>query len=225
MHSIDEYTLAAFLDGTLTPARRQEVIAYLARNADARELLKMSYEALEAAEEPALFEQAEPAEPTPTRASVPDRQARPRPFPVPQLRSYAVAAVLVAGVLGAVLLLTPQAPPAEEPTAPRLRSAPSDVEPERVRLAVQVSAPSLRFRWTPVPDAYEYRLVVFDFQTATVIAKHTTKATQLDGDATFIEELRSQLDAEKIYALYVYARDVRNRDIVRSELTHFTLNE
>lgn len=225
MHSIDEYTLAAFLDGTLTSARRQEVIAYLAQNADARELLKMSYEALEAAEEPTLFEHAEQVEPTPVQAPLPDRQARRRPLSLPQLRSYvAVAAVVVAGMLGVVLLM-PQTPPAEEPVARQLRSAPGTADLESVELVVQVSAPSLRFRWTPIPDAYEYRLVVFDFQTAKVIAQHTTKATQLDSGDTFIEELRNQLSAEKIYALYVNARDIRNRDIIRSELTHFTLNE
>ena len=49
---IDEYTLAAFLSGRLSEERRRDVVAYLAENADARVLLCMAGEALEAARQP-----------------------------------------------------------------------------------------------------------------------------------------------------------------------------
>ena len=40
-HPIDEYTLAAFLSGSLSEEQRREVVAYLAENADAREYSSM----------------------------------------------------------------------------------------------------------------------------------------------------------------------------------------
>jgi hypothetical protein len=49
LSGVDEYTLAAYIANTLSRQRRAEVTAYLAANADARELLRMAYEALEAA--------------------------------------------------------------------------------------------------------------------------------------------------------------------------------
>ena len=226
MYSIDEHTLAAFLDGTLTPARRQEVIAYLAQSAEARELLKMSCEAMAAAEEAALLEQVEAAEQAeaslPYQPSPSERPPRRSPLAsVPRWASYAVALV-TAAVLSLLYFAAPSEPEAEPPTL--LRSVPDEANAEEnIELHVQVSTPALRFRWNAVPDAYEYRLVVFNHE-GRMVARHTTKETHLDSDDAFISELRSKLEPERQYSLRIDAVDVRYRDIVSSAGdTYFTL--
>lgn len=50
--SVDEETLAAFLAGTLSAPRRAAVLAELNDDADARELLAMAHQALDAARSP-----------------------------------------------------------------------------------------------------------------------------------------------------------------------------
>ena len=240
MHSIDEYTLAAFLDGTLTSARRQEIRAYLAKNADARELLKMAYEALEAAEEPALFDQPELAETAPLlpasqdlpmplgprsdkQARNSDREAR-RGRVKPTLRLVPYAAVVLI-VAASAFFLWPSEAPLEAGTSARvLRSAPGAADLERLELVVHVSTPALRFRWNKIPDAHEYRLNVVDLQSFRVVKRHTTKENSLDTDNPFVEELRKTLDAERLYGLSINAVDVRHRGIVDSDLIHFTLD-
>ena len=89
-HPLDEYTLAAFLSGTLPEDRRREVMAYLAENADARELLCMAHDALEAAQEPVAepFVMPAPSKPAAPKVTAPEprrlirrphRPAAPRP--------------------------------------------------------------------------------------------------------------------------------------------------
>jgi hypothetical protein len=48
--SIDDYTLASFIGGTLSERSRRDVIEHLIQDADAREWLKMVGQALEAAQ-------------------------------------------------------------------------------------------------------------------------------------------------------------------------------
>ena len=240
MQSIDEYTLAAFLDGTLTSARRQEVRAYLAKNADARELLKMAYDALEAAEEPALFDQpglAEAAPMPPTSQGLPmplrsrsgkkeqdsDRTARRgRMKPALRLVPHVTVALVVAASV--FLLRSPEIQPEAEISAPLLRNVPSATELENLELVVHVSTPALRFRWNEIPNAHEYRLNVVDLQSFRVVKRYTTKENSLDTKNPFVEELRKTLDAERLYGLSINAVDVRHRGIVDSDLIHFTLD-
>ena len=242
MHSIDEYTLAAFLDGSLTSARRQEIKAYLAKNADARELLKMAYEALEAAEEPALLEQTElletasmqvepprkspaHAEPEPSRLTFDaDREAR-RDRVRPAARLLPLTGVTVALLAALALFLwQPEAQPEAQAPDLVLRGAPDATDLEGLELVIHVSTPALRFRWSEIPNAYEYRLNIVDLQSFRVLRSYTTKETSLNSDNAFIEELRQTLDAERFYGLSINAVDVRHRGIVDSDLIHFRLD-
>ncbi|MGI9175763.1 MAG: hypothetical protein ACR2GR_10645 [Rhodothermales bacterium] len=241
MHSIDEYTLAAFLDGTLTSARRQEIRAYLAKNADARDLLKMAYEALEAAEEPALFDQPELAETAPmppASQGLPmpvgprsnkqerdsDREARRGRAKPLALRLVPRATIALVVAASAFFLWSPKAQLEAETSAPVLRSAPGATDLERIELVVHVSTPALRFRWNEIPNAHEYRLNVVDLQSFRVVKRHTTKENSLDTNNPFVEELRKTLDSERVYGLSINAVDVRHRGIVDSDLIHFTLD-
>ena len=222
---IDEYTLAAFLSGTLPEEQRRDVMAYLAENADARELLCMAQVALEAAHQPAVEKPltapvAAPEQPAPSR--VPVRRA-PRPALRPavprarrqlRLRRFATAAVMVV-VLGIGL---------------RVGLSLNDIDTQRgtdenAALEVEVTTPALQLRWTEIPDAYYYRLVIWDVEAAELVAQHETKSTRLGRNDAFLLSLRGELKLHRTYQVRIDAMDVQNRLIQDSELVNFVLEE
>ncbi len=226
-HPIDEYTLAEFLSGTLSEERRREVVAYLAKNADARELLCMAQEALEASQQPVVEQPftmpiAAPEQPAPSREPI--RHA-PRPVPRPatrpaipratRLRRFATAAVMVT-VLAIGL---------------RVGLSLNDIDTQRgatdenAALEVEVSTPALRFQWTEIPDAYYYRLVIWDVEAAEFVAEHETKSTRLGRNDAFLLSLRDKLKLHRTYQVRIDAMDVQNRLIQDSELVDFILDE
>ncbi len=226
-HPIDEYALAEFLSGTLSEERRREVVAYLAKNADARELLCMAQEALEASQQPVVEQPftmpiAAPEQPAPSREPI--RHA-PRPVPRPatrpavpratRLRRFATAAVMVT-VLAIGL---------------RVGLSLNDIDTQRgatdenAALEVEVSTPALRFQWTEIPDAYYYRLVIWDVEAAEFVAEHETKSTRLGRNDAFLLSLRDKLKLHRTYQVRIDAMDVQNRLIQDSELVSFILDE
>ncbi len=220
---IDEYTLAAFLSGSLPEDRRREVVAYLAENADARELLCMAHEALDAAEHPVAEPFAmphatpEPAAPK-TAAPVPRRAARPA-VPRPALRRQRVRRFATAALMVAVLGIGLRVGLSLNDTDALRGDAEDD------RLTVRVSTPALQFQWNTVEEAYYYRLVVWDVDAAEVVARHETKSTRLGRNDAFVLSLRHELKAERLYSARIEAVDVQNRLILRSDLVDFTLQE
>ncbi len=222
-HPIDEYTLAAFLSGSLSEEQRREVVAYLAENADARELLCMAHEALEAAQQPAVeqpFTTAAPEQPAPSREAIRRtprpaiRPAIPRAARLQRLRRFATAAVMVA-VLGIGL---------------RVGLSLNDIDTQRgtdenTPLEVQVSTPALQFQWNEIPDAYYYRLVIWDVEASELVAQHETKSTRLGRNDAFLLSLRDQLKLHRTYQVRIDAMDVQNRLIQDSELVSFILDE
>lgn len=208
---IDEYTLAAFIAGTLPEQRRSEVVAYLAENADARELLHMAYEALQASHVTEEAAPPRPDEPAPPTVREPDRGAVWRPARRLQgLGRYAVATVVVFTVgLGLRLAFGP-------PTD-ALRSP---LPAQAGEMAVQVSPSDLTIEWSPVADAYEYRIVVWDPQQARVVTRSETSAHQ--SDAAFAAELRQKLAAGHTYTLRIDAVDAQNRLLQSSASISFT---
>ncbi len=215
---IDEYTLAAFLSGTLPEDRRREVVAYLAANADARELLCLAQEAMEAAREP-VVEPFEVPTAAPPRAASPPPRALPRPERparrLQRLRRVATAALMVV-VLGIGLHLGLRL------NQDTLRGG----EPDQVtELTVRVAKRALQFQWNQIPDAYYYRLVVWDPLEADVVAQHETRSTRLGRDDAFVLSLHSKLLPSRPYKVRVDAMDVQNRLIQSSPLVEFSLNE
>ena len=226
-HPIDEYTLAAFLSGTLSEEQRGEVVAYLAENADARELLCMAHEALEAAQQPAVVQPfttptTAPEQPAPSHEPI-RRMPRPATRPairparvarLQRLRRFATAAVMVT-VLGIGL---------------RVGLSLNNIDTQRgadenTPLEVQVSTPALQFQWTEIPDAYYYRLVIWDVEAAELVAQHETKSTRLGRNDAFLLSLRDQLKLHRTYQVRIDAVDVQNRLIQDSDLVSFILDE
>lgn len=219
---IDEYTLAAFLSGSLAEDRRREVAAYLAENADARELLCMAHEALDAAPPPvaepfvmpkAMPETAAPKTATPKPRMPVRRAARPA-LRRQRVRRFATAALMVA-VLAIGL---------------RVGLSLNDTDAlrgdaEDGRLTVRVSTPALQFQWNHVEDAYYYRLVIWDAEAAEVVTRHETKSTRLGRNDAFVLSLRHELKARRLYSARIDAMDVQNREILSSDLVDFTLQE
>ena len=226
-HPIDEYTLAAFLSGTLSEERRREVVAYLAKNADARELLCMAQEALEASQQPVVEQpftmpMAAPEQPAPSREPirhaprpVPRPATRPAVPPAARLRRFATAAVMVA-----VLVI-----------GLRVGLSLNDIDTQRgatdenAALEVQVSTPALQFQWTEIPDAYYYRLVIWDVEAAEFVAEHETKSTRLGRNDAFLLSLRDKLKLHRTYQVRIDAVDVQNRLIQNSARVDFILDE
>ncbi len=226
-HPIDEYTLAEFLSGTLSEERRREVVAYLAENADARELLCMAQEALEASQQPVVEQpftmpMAAPEQPAPSREPI--RHA-PRPVPRPatrpavpraaRLRRFATAAVMVT-VLAIGL---------------RVGLSLNDIDTQRgatdenAALEVEISTPALQFQWTEIPDAYYYRFVIYDVEALEYVAEHETKSTRLGRNDAFLLSLRDKLKLHRTYQVRIDAMDVQNRLIQDSERVDFILDE
>ena len=222
-HPIDEYTLAAFLSGTLSEEQRHEVVAYLAENADARELLCMAQEALEAAQQPAVVQPFTTPTVAPKQPAPPHRMPRPAPRPairparvarLHRLRRFAMAAVMVT-VLGIGL---------------RVGLSFNNIDTQRgadenTPLEVQVSTPALQLQWTEIPDAYYYRLVIWDVEAAELVAQHETKSTRLGRNDAFLLSLRDKLKLHRTYQVRIDAVDVQNRLIQDSELVSFILDQ
>lgn len=204
---LDEYDLAAFLAGTLPESRRQEVVAYLASNAEARELLCMAHEALEMSQKPEVY--TPPPQGAPARAP---RKAVPRQRTF-RFGRYLAAAVVVFS-LGFGLRL------ALGPPDDALRS---QQEATQDKLTVEIATPDLAFEWTPIPSAYRYTIVVWDAYEARVVAQHETRTTSISHHSEFVETLRPLLRSNRDYTLRVDAIDARNRLLKSSDLTNFSL--
>lgn len=209
---IDEYTLAAFLAGTLTEKRRQEVIKYLAVNRDAREVLHMAAEALEAART------GDPVDPSPSVLRTPTMRRRSkepeRRLPRTWIRGpgrYAAATVFVF-VVGMVLRLA-FAPPSDVLRSPLDRSGP------QIRIEVSVPGPTLA--WSAVENAYRYRLVVWDQQQARVAGQYETSDNELGRTHAVVHELREDLQRGSTYTLRIDAIDAQNRLVQSSETVDF----
>lgn len=226
--TFDEYTLAAFMAGSLSDERRQEVIAYLAENAEARELLVMAYQALDASEDgtplpfdvPA-FPQAtpQPVAPAPDRAPrVQDRTAR--RFTWKRMSRYAATFVVVFA-LGVSLRLV-----VGPPTSDTSSDFPGPVRDGTEQVGLNLTfEQDLIFSWNALEEANEYRLVVMDVATAEIMANHTTKANRLDSNDAFIQSLKTQLTPGKTYSLSIDARDMANNPLLKDaiETVNFTL--
>ncbi|MEX0747534.1 MAG: hypothetical protein WD275_05985, partial [Rhodothermales bacterium] len=164
---IDEYTLAAFIAGTLTKQRRQEVIEYLAGNADAREVLQMAYAALSAAQN--SENDAEPVSLLrPARRS--DRTAVAKLFRLREASRY-IAATAIVFAIGIVLRLA-FGPPTDALRSPLTRDGQG--------LEVSVTGPGPEFDWPSVPNAYQYRIVVWDPLEARVVGQYSTSESEID---------------------------------------------
>ena len=213
--AMDEYTLAAFMAGTLSQSRREEVALYLSNNADARELLQMAYEALEASQ----VQDDDFGLPELESASAPVANTRPDRKPT-QLRRkmngvtrFLTAAVFVFAV-GVGLRLS-LGPPADA-----LRSRQAD---DLLALSVQTEREGPIVHWNQLPDAYQYRVVVWDPQEAEVVGRHETSSTRLDSQDAFMQAIRGQAATGRAYTVRVDAYDVQNRLIQTSETIEVNL--
>ncbi|ARA93049.1 hypothetical protein AWN76_007685 [Rhodothermaceae bacterium RA] len=217
---IDEYTLAAFIAGTLSEERRREVIAYLAEHPEARTLLHMAVEAMDAATEPAAPTEPAPAADDDARDGA-DRSPLPRPTPTrrdhparPRSRGryLTLSLALVLAGIGIGILLTP---PIDGTRTPHLA--------EDARLVVDVDQPELAFSWNAIPNAEVYRIVVWDPEGVRIVAEHETAETELDADSPFMRALRERLAAGHRYSLRVDALNAQRRQIQSSRPVDFTL--
>lgn len=210
--SLDEATLAAYLADTLSPQERVAVERKLTRDADARELLCMAQEAMDAALEVTDAPMPEVSA-SPPRPDTGDRAPKRRSSRLARVGRYVGVAVVVF-VIGLSLRLV-LGPPGDG-----LRSF---IDADAPEFTVEVVSPNLHMDWAPVEEAYAYHLKIWDPEEARVVAEHQTAATELTAQDPFVQSLRAQLVPSKEYTLQVEAVDAENRLIRRSELTRFQL--
>ena len=206
---IDDHTLASFIAGTLPAHRRREVASFLAKNANARELLHMAYEAMDATKpvlDPAKLLTLEPQADQPMPSAQTDRPPHHLTPRLQRLSRYIAGAVVLFAV-GLSLRL------AFGPPTVLLRG---DAE-VTLNLTLPTTLDAVQFGWTAIPEAYQYRLVIYDPEEARVVARHTTDQTQIT--------LTTLLTAQHPYMARVDAIDAENRIIQSSEMTTFTLRE
>jgi hypothetical protein len=208
---LDEHTLAAFLSGTLSEEKHREVVRHLAANEEAREVVCMAQDAMEAAREPVTepFILPEVA----SKPSAAPRPARAPTWPALSLvhwKPFAVAAmvlvVLTIGLQAGLFNNTDTLRGGEEAPA----------------LTVEVDAQTLMMSWNALPDAYSYHVVVWDVEAAESVARHELRTTRLDKSDPFVQQLHDQLEAGREYEVRVDAQDDENRIIQRAELLAFT---
>lgn len=215
--SLDDLTLAAFIADSLPQKRRQEVSVMLSHDERAREVLDLAYQALEAAdtpEDPAPPEGHAPSTPNEHTPMAPVPSASPKPTPLQRVAQYAaITAVLF--TVGLTLRL------AFGPPSTVLRTDAGSGLP----LSVEVTTDDLQFSWTSIPNAYSYRIVIWDPQEARVVAQYATADNTLDTSNDFIAQLRPQLLAAHNYKLRIDAIDPQNRVIESSEMINFSLKE
>jgi len=218
---IDEYTLAAYIAGTLPEDERAEVAAYLAENADARELLQMAYEALEAARhgDPHMKPAGDLEYDILSRSDRAPRHApHTRRTPVPAVFRYAAAAVLLATIgIGLRQAFTP--PDAVTPMTDAYRDATAD---SNFTVSINSVLADLRFSWNAVTAADKYRVVVWDLERAEMVGRYMVSETAFDKNTPEMAELKPKLDAGRLYAVRVDAIDKQNRLLGSSESIEFT---
>lgn len=216
---LDEYTLAAFLSGSLSPEARAAVVRQLAADADTRELLAFAAAAYAAASEAEEMVEEAPSPETPSRKAAPPRRIlrpaaggdrRPARAPRRTLTRVAGAFVLVFALGFGLRLALGPAPDA-------LRNQP----PAEPVLVVDIDD-DLDIRWQPVEGAQRYRIVVFDPQAVEVVARLETTATRLAPGTELSSSLRAALVGGRPYTLRIDALDDQNRIVERSDAQTFT---
>ncbi|MEX0600762.1 MAG: hypothetical protein WD021_08310 [Rhodothermales bacterium] len=220
---IDEYTLAAFLAGTLGDDEREEVVEYLAGNSDAREVVRMAADALQAArssgaDDPAARDRTSAekkfAGRRPARRTIARSERRSRPGWMEGAKRY-VAATLFVFVVGMILRLS-FGPPTDA-----LRSTTSRSGAE---LTVDVSLPGPSIEWPEVENAYKYRLVVWDIDEARVAGTYETMEEHVAASDSIMQTMREDLSPGRAYSLRVDAIDPQNRLIRSSSTVDFVLD-
>ena len=208
-HPLDEYTLAAFLNGTLSEEQHRDVLVYLADSGEAREVVCMAQDAMEAAREPVTEPFALPAA-SPKLAPRPARDPSRPALALVHWQRYAVAAtVLVLMVMGLYAALPG--------TTDTLRGG-----DDTNTLAVQLDAVTLEMSWTALPDAYSYRMVVWDVEAAESIARQEVRTTHLGETDAIVQDLRTHLERGRAYEIRIDALDAENRVIRQADLLPFT---
>ncbi len=214
---IDEYTLAAFLAGTLAQQRREEVIDYLAANPDARDVLRMAAGAFEAARGVGRVETGRGVGAVAAaRRSVRIRRSRrpqhgSRPSRATEAGRYLAATVFV-GFVGIALGLS-FGPPTDALRSPLERSG--------SEMQVELSVPGPSLQWSAVEEVYRYRLVVWDPAEARVAGAYETSGSKLEADHPIVREMHRDLEAGRRYMLRIDAIDARNRLIRSSKALEF----
>lgn len=209
---LDEYTLAAFLAGTLSEEKHRDVLQYLVANDEARELVCMAQDAMEAAREPVTEPFTLPEVTSkPTAAPRPARSPAQPTLSLVRWKPFAVAAmVLVVLTIGL------------QQTSLFDRTDTLRGTEEASALTVHVNAQTLAMSWTALPDAYSYRVVVWDVEAAESVARHELRTTELDETDPFVQQLHDQLEAGREYEVRIDVRDDENRVIQRADLFAFT---
>lgn len=208
---LDEYTLAAFLSGTLPEEKHREVLRHLTDNEEARELVCMAQDAMEAAREPVTEPFALPeVSSKPTAAPQPARAPARPALSLFRWKPYAVAAMIL-------VMLTIGLQVGLFDNTDTLRGG-----EEASALIIQVDDQTLAMSWNALPDAYSYRVVVWDVAAAESVARHELRATQLNATDPFVQELHKQLESGHEYEVRVDAQDDENRVIQRADLFAFT---
>jgi hypothetical protein len=216
---MDEYTLAAFLAGTLPEDRRREVLAFLSENADARELLCMAHEALEAAQQPVVepFKMPPPAL-SPRSAERPAASPADTRSPQPRWRTRGFAAASLGLVVTTILSLSVYVALQD---VDRTRSSAEDTKTLKIHVLTQ----PLEFRWDKTPDAYQYHLVIWDVEAVEIVEQHDTQSTRLAPEDPFMQSLVPRLKAGRTYSVSVNAVNLENRTFAYSKRQEFRWQE
>lgn len=195
---IDDYTLAAFIAGTLPEKRRAEVISYLAQNEEARELLRMAYQAMDVAGDIPVVE---------------IKKVAPRPHArIYHLARYAAAALVIISLgFAAYLQFLPE--------KDELRST-RDVEPFAVQ--VEPARNAVAIQWNAVAEADRYAVVVWDINRAEVVARYEQQQADLNSNDPEMKDLATRLKPGRHYSVRVDAIDRDNRIVLSSPSTDFT---
>ncbi|NNE70692.1 MAG: hypothetical protein HKN29_10070 [Rhodothermales bacterium] len=176
---IDEYTLAAYLAGRLSPSRRKDVADFLRSDEDAREILSAANQLLESE-----GDGQSSSRPPLTSVSLPPRR---RPLLTQSARLGVILWTTVILVCLTAFLTTVVVAYRAGVDRGLTEVVGGSAETSRM---ITMSGPLGTLDWHDVGGASSYRLVIWDDETASVVGRVDSDVPSLDmtGIAGFLDE-------------------------------------
>ncbi|MFT4603385.1 MAG: hypothetical protein ACI9W4_000099 [Rhodothermales bacterium] len=197
---IDEYTLAAYLAGRLSSARRNEIAEFLRSNEDARDLLYAANQLMESE-----GDRRDSSRPLLSSVTIPPRRK-------PVLTASRRLGVLLwtSIVLVCLTAFTTTVVVAFRSGVDRglAEVAAGSVDPSRM---IALQGPFVALNWTSIKDAARYQIVVWDDETAGVVGQVNSDVPTLD-----FEGIAGFMSDDAVRRVWIDAFDAEGRLLERS---------
>ncbi len=197
---IDEYTLAAYLAGRLSPARRSDVAEFLRSNEDARDLLYAANQLMESEGDGHTS-----STPLLSSVAIPPRR---KPLLTASRRLGVLLWTFIVLVCLTAFLTTVVVAFRAGVDRGLAEVTSGAVDPSRM---IALQGPFVALNWTDIEDAAHYRIVVWDDEKSAVVGQVRSDVPTLDFDG-----IAGFLDDDAVRRVWMDAFDAEGRLLERS---------